>query len=159
MIILFTWLPACGLNNQQVEFDPTTDPKRAETKIENNSNNNEDLKPNNPAVKAAAYRFKAFSLQADYNGTEHAINIEYEFDGERIDAIYKDKNQDINLYSFGAFEELDDKFSGFNFTEETPNEDVVKTVIEAFHIPEDAINIELEITFNVGVEKEYTSIN
>ncbi|QGS69884.1 hypothetical protein CV093_06845 [Oceanobacillus sp. 143] len=47
-------------------------------------------------------------------------------------------------------------FSGFDFDKDTANEDVLSSVLSAFNVPDDAINVELEIEFTDGTEKTYT---
>jgi len=45
--------------------------------------------------------------------------------------------------------------SSLTFDENTPDDEVLNEVLEAFEIPEEAKNIELDIEFQNGTEKEY----
>lgn len=101
------------------------------------------------------YGFTDFSFEADMEGTDDFIDIDYEFDQDEVEASYRDQQNDVNLTGDEALQELDNIFQSFTFDENTPDEDVLNEVLEAFNVPEDATNVELEIEFQNGTEKEY----
>lgn len=125
--------------------DETTD--NTDTNADDNTNNNADINPN--------YNFTSFSLEADFENENDAVDVDYEVDTDETEASYVDKQQGINLFGNEAMDELDSIFNAFRFDENTADEEVLNEVIEAFNIPEDATNVELEIDFTSGVEKEY----
>ncbi|RKQ28174.1 YusW family protein [Oceanobacillus halophilus] len=152
-MILPLILIACG-DNDDVDNPPqnTTEEEQqqAEETNTNTANENTDNGTN------TGYSFTNFELEADYTDTNDALDVEYEKEqNEKIEASYRDQSQEIDLHGDAAMEELDQLFSSFTFDEDTPDDEVLNTVIEAFNIPEDAKNIELEIQFNSGTEKEY----
>ncbi|GEM_PF-2515294 len=126
-------------------LDETTD--NTDTNTDNNPSNKDDMKIN--------YNFNNFSLEADVENEDDAIDVEYEVETDETEASYFDKQQGINLVGNEAMDELDSIFNTFSFDENTADEEVLNEVIEAFNIPEDATNIELEIDYKSGVEKEY----
>ncbi|MFD1851655.1 YusW family protein [Oceanobacillus bengalensis] len=151
-MILSILLVACG-DNDEVENPPQTatneDQQQAD---ENNTNSTNDTDTNTNT----GYGFTKFDLDADYEDTNDALDVDYENEkNDKMEASYLDKSQDIDLNGDAAMEELDSIFSSFTFDEGTPEEEILNTITEAFNIPEDAQNIELEIQFTSGTEKEY----
>ncbi|WP_067724737.1 YusW family protein [Oceanobacillus damuensis] len=103
----------------------------------------------------ADYPFVSFDLEADFEGTEDAVDVDYEMDGENTEASYVDKLQGIQLSGNDAMEELDSIFSSFAFDKDSSEEEVMNAVVDAFNIPQDADKVELEIEFMGGTEREY----
>lgn len=137
-IILF----ACG-DNDEVENPPqnATD-EGQQQEIDSNTN--------------TEYVFTEFDLDADYEDTNDAIDVDYENENnDKMEASYRDKSQEIDLTGDAALQELDSIFSSFNFDESTSEEEILNTITDAFNIPKDAQNIELDIQFSSGTEKEY----
>ncbi|MEW9108532.1 MAG: YusW family protein [Cytobacillus gottheilii] len=147
-LILSIVLAACG-DNDEVENPPqnAAEDEQQQTEENNATNDNNDT---------TGYNFTHFDLDADYQDMNDAVEVDYENEtNNQMEASYRDQSQDIDLNGAEAMEELDSIFSSFNFDENTPDEEVLTTVSEAFSIPEDAQNIELEIQFSGGTEKEY----
>ncbi|HEX6595035.1 MAG TPA: YusW family protein [Bacillota bacterium] len=146
---------ACGNNdggNDSAENTPSTnDQQEVET---NETDSITDDQTNTGAGTEAPYSFIEFDLEADYDGTEEALEVEYEYETNEPEASYKNRVQNIRLTGNEALEELDDIFSSFTFNEESPKEEVLSAVIEAFELPKDA-TIDLDIEFQNGTEKEY----
>jgi predicted small lipoprotein YifL len=150
--MLLLLLAACG-DNDEVKNPPqnTTEENQQQTD-ESNTNTTDDT----GADTNTAYGFTSFDLDADYNETNDALDVDYENEkNDKMEASYLDKAQDINLNGDAAMDELDGIFSSFTFDENTSDEEVLSTVARAFNIPEDAQTIELEIQFGSGTEKEY----
>lgn len=163
IVIVFLSLMACG-NNDEVENPPenamndnqenqqaadqgtqTDNSQEGQPQTENEANNTNN-----------GYGFVAFDLEADYEELDDALDVDYENDkDEEMEASYHFRSEGFDLKGDEAMEELDSIFSSFPFDENTSDEEVLSEVSEAFNIPEDAPNIELEIEFNNGTEKEY----
>lgn len=165
-ILVAFFLAACGDNdeveNQQTNTGETGQEEAAENNTDsgnndedtvNNNNNGGDNTTNSEAE--APYVFHDFSFEANLDGTEDAIDVEYEYEPNETEASYKDQNSDINLSGDEAMQELDSIFSSFTFDESTDNEEVLNQVIEEFNIPENVQNLEVDIEFANGNEKEY----
>lgn len=101
------------------------------------------------------YAFTSFELDVDIEQDDDAIEVDYDEESDEIEASYEHKPNGINLYGDEAIEELNGIFRSFEFDENTPDEEVIQTVMEAFDIPDDAVEFDLEIEFANGVEKEY----
>ncbi|MFC5735471.1 YusW family protein [Cytobacillus gottheilii] len=148
LLVLSIVLAACG-DNDEVENPP-------ENAAESNQQQTEENNTANESTDNTGYNFTHFDLDADYQDHNDALDVDYENEtNDQMEASYRDQSQDIDLNGDAAMEELDSMFSSFNFDENTPDEEVLTTVSEAFSIPEDAQNIELEIQFSGGAEKEY----
>ncbi|PAV29694.1 hypothetical protein CIL05_09990 [Virgibacillus profundi] len=168
-------LTACG-DDDEVENPPqnTTDNTQQEdtnnddgnTNTETNDNNNDDNNTENDndndnddntsdSNGNTAYAFTGFSLEADFDDTNDTLDVDYDHETNETEASYEDKTQNINLQGDAAMEELDKIFSNFDFDESTADEDVLAAVSEAFSIPDDAKNVELEVDFSNGTEKVY----
>ncbi|WP_165768005.1 YusW family protein [Virgibacillus indicus] len=154
-------LGACG-NDDEVENPPqneTDDTQQQDTNNDDsNSDSNSDANNDNDNTDSNAaldYSFTGFDLEADFNETNDTLDVDYDHENDETEASYENKSQNINLQGDAAMEELDKLFSAFDFDENTANEDVLKAVSEAFGIPDDATNVELDIEFSSGTEKEY----
>ncbi|WP_058309133.1 YusW family protein [Gracilibacillus massiliensis] len=99
----------------------------------------------NPSTK---YSFTKLELEADFEDINDTLEVEYENEqNDEMEASYKDKSQDIDLNGEVAMEELDRIFSSFTFDQNTTEDEVLKTITDAFNIPKDAQKLELEIQF------------
>ncbi|HWJ77987.1 MAG TPA: YusW family protein [Niallia sp.] len=144
-------LTACG-DNDEVKNPPenTTEEKQQTTENDSTTTKDTDTSTN------TGYGFTKFDLDADYEGTNDALDVDYENEkNDNMEASYQDKSQDINLNGDEAIDKLDSIFSSLNFDENTPDDEVLNTITEAFNIPKDAKNVELEIQYSNGTEKEY----
>ncbi|MFC4388436.1 YusW family protein [Gracilibacillus marinus] len=102
------------------------------------------------------FLFSSFDFDADVDGNNDAIDVEYEKEvNDKVEAKYLDEPNDINLTGDDALEQLSTIFNGLNFDENSSDDEVISAVLEAFQVPDNAENIELEITYTSGTEKEY----
>ncbi|WP_164219227.1 YusW family protein [Virgibacillus sp. YIM 98842] len=154
VIILTLLLAACG-NNDEVENPPDDGTGDSEQQTGNTNDTNNDT--GTDADTNTEYGFFSFDLEADYTeNDDDALDVDFENEpNDEMEASYRDREQGIDLIGDEAMEQLDIIFSSFHFDEKTPDEEVLNAVIEGFNIPEDAIEIELEIEFDSGTEKEY----
>ncbi|SES24921.1 YusW-like protein [Gracilibacillus ureilyticus] len=151
-IIFFLLLVACG-DNDEVENPPQNNPDDNQQQAEENNNNTTN---DTEANTDTGYPFTTFDLEADFQDTNDTLDVDYENEqDDQMEASYQDKSQDIDLNGDAAMEELDSIFSSFDFDENTSDEEILNTVTQAFNIPEEAQNVELDIQFSNGTEKEY----
>src|SRR5699024_486694 len=148
MIVRRLIVAACGNN------DAVTNPPENSTAEQQQQETQKTDETNTESTAEAPYAFIEIELEVDFDDTKDAIEVEYEYDTNETEASYDDYEQDIHLSGKEAIEKLDEIFSSFTVTEDTANEEVLNTVIEAFDIPEDA-TIDLDIEFPNGTEKEY----
>src|SRR5699024_2423083 len=134
-MILSILLVACG-DNDEVENPPQNDTGDDQQQAEqNNSDTTNETETDTSADSASntEYGFTNFDLEADYQETNDALDVNFENEkNDKIEASYEDKSNGIDLNGDEALEELDSIFSSFNFDENTPNEDVLNEVAEAF---------------------------
>jgi len=165
-ILLSSILVACGngdndeveLDNQAPESTENADQEINENPEDQGTNEgNEETRNNNDQDQAdSPYIFRDFNLEVDLDDTDDSIDVEYEHERDEIETSYRDDVRGINLSGEEAMRELDSIFSSFTFDESTEEEEVLNQVMERFDIPADAQNIEVEIEFASGTEKEYT---
>ena len=140
-------------NQDETTNDATTDDNATDGSTstddttEGTTDNSTDLNSN--------YNFTSFNLEADVENDKDAVDVDFDVETEGTEASYENKQQGIKLAGDEAMDELDSIFTAFRFDEETPDEEVLSEVLEAFNIPEGATNVELEIDFASGTEKEY----
>lgn len=117
----------------------------------------EGTETNNGAslVTDSNYPFTSFDLEVDIEQDDDAVEVEYDIDEDETEISYKHEPKGIKLSGSEALNELDPIFSSFTFDKDTPKEDVINEVLEAFEIPENAVDVELEIEYNDGTEIEY----
>lgn len=108
----------------------------------------------NEQTTVTPYVFQEFDLEVDHEGKEDVIEVEYDNEPNKVEATYIDRLQDLRLKGDEALKKLDPIFSDFDFDENTPDEEVLNTISDAFNIP-DGATFELSIEFTNGVEKEY----
>lgn len=138
--------------NGQGDTEPQDDTQgQADDTAQNNADNND----NNTATSETPYGFTDFSFEADLDTTAEYIDVDYEYEPNEIEASYRDQENDISLTGEEALQELDSIFQSFTFDENTEDEEVLNEVLELFNVPENATNIELDIDFQSGTEKEY----
>ncbi|RJS59066.1 YusW family protein [Bacillus sp. PK3_68] len=104
----------------------------------------------------ATYPFTSFDLDVDMDGADDAIDVSYEQDKEGTEASYVNKTNNQNLTGDQAMNALDEIFSSFTFNDTTPDDEVLRSVEEAFDIPKDAKSVEVDIDFTGGTEKKYS---
>jgi hypothetical protein len=174
VLLLSLALAACG-DDDEVTEEPQDDPAPSEdaetdqNEAEMDENTEDDSTAGDATEDAnqtgddgdsnlnTNYIFTSFDLEADIEPDDDAVDVDYEEDQDdnETEASYRHTGQDIDLQGNEAMDTLDGIFTGFNFDENTPSEDVLSEVMEAFNIPEDAAKVELDIDFANGTEIEY----
>lgn len=100
--------------------------------------------------------FNKFELDVQY---PEDVDFEVELErmpNDNIDAEYIDERKGINVNGEEAFDLLYSKLKGLdNINEDTQKEEAIHSVLKTFDLPEDYIEIELEIVLNNGVKKEF----
>ncbi|MGM0751876.1 MAG: YusW family protein [Bacillota bacterium] len=134
----FFLLAGCN-DKEEVKNPPETAP------VENTNNENS---------QQGALPFTHFDLDVDYKDIK-SIDVDYENEKDGAEAKYQDDLNGQNLLSDEAMDKLTPIFEGFNFNENSEGEEVIKQVKDAFSVEEGYQELELEITYPDGVEKEY----
>lgn len=165
LILLSLIIAACGSDNDEVTNTPENESTDNQQATENNQDNttdeddgvndNADGTTDNSTDLNSKYNFTSFSLEADVENDNDAVDVEFEVESDETESSYKDKIAGVDLHGDEAMDELDSIFNSFRFDENTADEEVLSEVLEAFNIPESATNVELEIDYVSGTEKEY----
>lgn len=153
-------LAACGNDEEDVTNAPEDAPTEQEGNTtntnDNNGTNTNDNTGNNGTVSNAnpSFDFTHFSVDADYSMTE-SFEAEYENEQSGVEASIEDDVNGENLYGDEAYARLEPIFEGFTFDQSTADDEVISEVLQAFDLAEDYQDIEIEVRFADGTEKEY----
>lgn len=98
--------------------------------------------------------FLEFDMDADYEGNENDFEVSYDND-ENIEASYEDQRNKMTLSGDDAYDEIEPILSNLDITADTPDEEVIQTVIDSFKVEDGYQKLEIDITFEDGTEKEY----
>ncbi len=152
-------LAACGNDDEEVKNEPTNAPtEQNEDAVDNGttSNNGTTDGANNNAVTNANtdFNFTHFSLDVDYSMTE-SFEADYENEQSGVEASIEDDVNNEKVYGDEAYTRLEPIFKGFTFDASTAEDEVIKEVLNAFNLKEDYTDLELEVRFADGTEKEY----
>jgi hypothetical protein len=153
-------LAACG-NDEEVKDAPEDAPTEQNNGVTDNgatedTNNEANDNANNNAVSDAnpSFDFTHFSLDVDYSMTE-SFEAEYENEESGVEASIEDDVNGENLYGDKAYERLEPIFQNFTFDASTAEDEVITEVLSAFELKEDYTDLEIEVRFADGTEKEY----
>ena len=155
-------LAACGNDNDKE--DVTNAPENAPTEQDgnttgtndNNGTNTNNNTGNNETVSNAnaAFDFTHFSVDADYSMTE-SFEADYENEQSGVEASIEDDVKGERLYGDDAYARLEPILQGFTFDQSTSDDKVIAEVLKGFGLGEDYQDIEIEVRFADGTEKEY----
>ena len=105
----------------------------------------------------APFNFTQFSLDVDY-GSNKDFDVSYENESTGVEASYENDVTNEMLNGNDAYTKLEPIFKGFTFDINTPNEDVIKEVKQAFNVGEDYKELEIDVKFADGSEKEFKDV-
>jgi hypothetical protein len=146
-------LAACGDDTQ------VTEPVGDET-VEEQPTAPEDASPeggvDQDSIGGETFGFTEFELDVDYPDEDDVFDVSYEEDRDAVEAEYENKRTGQDLSGNDAMRELEPIFGGLDFDVDTPDDEVISQVVEAFEIEEGYSSLEIEVRFPDGTEKEYT---
>lgn len=137
-------LAACG-DDEEV----TTAPDEAPTEQEQN---NDEI----TSGTDAPFHFAKFSFEAQYSATE-SIDGDYSNESTGVEASYENDKTGEKLNGDEAFSYFEPMFESFTFDASTAETDVINEVIAAFELDDNYEELEIDVTFDDGTEKEYRS--
>ncbi|MGM9924529.1 MAG: YusW family protein [Bacillus sp. (in: firmicutes)] len=118
-----------------------------------NTNNTENQN-GNAATNTSSIPFTSFDLDVDY-GNFQSFEVEYENDTDGMQAKIEDELNNRKLRGDEALAEMQNRFQTYKFNKNTADDEVIKEVLESFDLKDDYKQIDLEIKFADGTEKEY----
>ena len=160
VIPLSLWLlVACGDENDEVTNLPENAPTEGtannnDTANNGTTNNGETANDTTATNGHNKFQFTHFSLDVEYSATK-SFEAEYENETSKVEASYEDEINNEKLYGNDAYSKLEPIFQSFKFDQNTADDEVIAEVLQAFNLAEDYQNLELEIRFGNGTEKEY----
>lgn len=161
-LLLALVLIACNGNDNEEQNQPGDAIENTQNNmLENGTNTGEDtgqdMEDSNTPPDEAAYSFSEFELEIDDANGNEIVDVDYESDGNNdFEASYIDVTQELNFRGGRAMEALDNIFTSFTFDENTADDEVLDTVLDAFGFTDnEEVQVELAITFDSGTEKEY----
>lgn len=144
VIALSIFLVGCGDKDEATNV-PDNAPIEEETTNNSNTTNN---------TADTSYNFTQFNLEVDYPNNQK-YDVEYENETTGSEAKIEDQVNNNVVQGNEAINQLVPIFETLKFDNTTSDEDVLNQVIEAFNISNDYIEIELDVQFADGIEKEY----
>lgn len=152
-------LAACGDDEEVTQ--PVTDEASEETPAPE-AESTEDASPSGEAEGTAdgkTYGFTDLSVEVDMSDQDEALDFSYEEERGQVEAEYENKTDGVVLTGDDAFNELEQGLSQLNLTPDTPDDEVIKQIVEAFGIDANFKKIEIEIDYADGSDKNYEQTN
>lgn len=152
-------LAACGDDEEVTQ--PVTDDASEETSAPE-AESTEDASPSGEAEGTSdgkTYGFTDLSVEVDMPDQDEALDLSYEEERGQVEAEYENKIDGVDLTGDDAFNELEQGLSQLNLTPDTPDDEVIKQVVEAFGVDANFKKIEIEIDYADGSDKNYEQTN
>ena len=105
------------------------------------------------------YGFTDLSVEVDMPDQDEALDLSYEEERGQVEAEYENKIDGVDLTGDDAFNEMEQGLSQLNLTPDTPDDEVISQVVEAFGIDPGFKKIEIEVDYADGSDKNYEQTN
>lgn len=152
-------LSACGDDEEVTQ--PVTDESAEETPAPE-AESTEDASPSGGTEgtpDGETYGFTDLSVDVDMPDQDDALDFSYEEERGQVEAEYENKIDGVDLTGDDAFNEMEQGLSQLNLTPDTPDDEVISQVVEAFGIDAGFKKIEIEIDYADGSDKNYEQTN
>lgn len=110
------------------------------------------------SIEGDTFGFTEIHIEAGYPELDEAIVIEYEEDPENVSAEYKNRFTEDDLAGDEAMQKMEESLEKLDLTADTPEEEAIFQIVEAFGFEEGYEYIEAEVQFPGGDEKEYKAL-
>lgn len=145
-------LGACG-ENDEVTQPAGDDPQTEAPDTEETPPDDAD----EDSIEGDTFGFSEIHIEAGYPELDEAIVIEYEEAPENVSAEYKNRFTEEELAGDEAMQQMEESLEKLDLTADTPEEDAIFQIVEAFGFEEGYEYIEAEVQYPGGVEKEYNA--
>lgn len=152
-------LAACGDDEEVTQ--PVTDEAPEETATPE-AESTEDASPSGGTEgtkDGETYGFTDLSVDVDMPDEDDALDLSYEEERGQVEAEYENKIDGVDLTGDDAFNEIEQGLSQLNLTPDTPDDEVISQVVEAFGIDPGFKKIEIEVDYADGSDKNYEQTN
>lgn len=107
------------------------------------------------SIGGETFGFTELDVNVDFPDMDDMIEITYEEDRDKVEAEYKNQMTETDLSGNDAMDEIEPGLSQLELTTDTPDDEVITQVIEAFGIEDGFTEIEIEVRYPDGTDKEY----
>lgn len=107
------------------------------------------------SIGGKTFGFTEFSVEAGYPEQDDAIAIKYAEDRDNVFAEYKNRFTEDDLSGDDAMQQMEQSLQKLELTPDIAEEEAITQIIEAFGLEEGYENIEVEVRYPDGTEKEY----
>jgi hypothetical protein len=151
-MVLF--LAACGGNDEVSEPPADAPVEEDDSMFDDNEEAEAPAEESDEMADGGAYSFTHFDLDVEYPDNQE-IDVDYENEQDGVEAKYRNDLEGIDLEGDEAMQELEAYFSQLDFDQSTGDDEVIEQVISAFNLDRSYTELELDIDFTDGTEKEY----
>ena len=107
------------------------------------------------SIGGKTFGFTELDVNVDFPDMDDMIELNYEEDRDKVEAEYKNKMTETDLSGNDAMDEIEPGLSQLELTTDTADDEAITQVIEAFGIDNGYTEIEIEVRYPDGTEKEY----
>lgn len=107
------------------------------------------------SIGGKTFGFTELDVNVDFPDMDDMIELNYEEDRDKVEAEYKNKMTETDLSGNDAMDEIEPGLSQLELTTNTPDDEAISQVVEAFGIEDGFTEIEIEVRYPDGTEKEY----
>ena len=107
------------------------------------------------AIGGETFGFTELDVNVDFPDMDDMIEISYEEDRDKVEAEYKNQMNETELAGNDAMDEIEPGLSQLELTPDTPDDEAISQIVEAFGIEDGFTEIEIEIRYSDGTDKEY----
>lgn len=158
-----TLIACSNTDNENVESEQNTtgnettdivNDTQAKNDLTNNNGNNVSDEQNEMINQLNSSYFKEVSIDIEYpNRNEFEAEIDY--DHGKITAKVEDTNSSKMMRGKEAFDYIFSRIGDLELSIDTPEEDVFSQIVDRFELPNDYVEINVEILFQDGTEIEF----
>lgn len=151
-------LGACGNNDANDKDTVKNPPENAPVENGNdndtvdNTGSSTDNKQN--TANTDSIPFISFDLDVDYDNFK-SFEVDYDNETDGMEAKIEDELNNRTLRGDEALAELRSRFESYKFDKNTAPDEVINEVIKSFDLKDNYKQVDLEIKFADGTEKEY----
>ena len=143
------FLVACG-DKEEVTNLPDNAPTEQKTTNNNTSNTT-------TTTKEASFNFTHFDLDVKYANNQ-SYEVSYENEATGAEAKIEDEVNNTVVQGNDAANQLIPIFEGFTFDATTDDDVVIDQVLQKFNLPDNYLEVEIEVKFADGKEREYRRV-
>lgn len=151
-------LAACG-DDEQVTEPVNNDNQEQPADAGGTENASPEGGLDQGSIGGETFGFTELDVNVDFPEDDDMIEISYEEDRDKVEAEYKNQMTETDLSGNDAMDEIEPGLSQLELTTDTADDEAITQVIDAFGIEEGFTEIEIEVRYPDGTDKEYKQTN